>query len=230
MLTCGASGAPLFSPSVRVTAGYRGEERGDNKRENAHRQKGSAVGENSNSAFYIALRHRVPTASCCSRPCWLRVTSHPPSFFASAFAAAFSPVLSPLFAPFLFVGPSISRHAARIVSAKYAQCGLKTLCSPFCYAIRSRYSAALGGIGRHGAVSSGVLAGGSGRPGLPSRVSAPAPRVPFLYRVHSAPPNIRRRRMSCLLVVPSSSPFVAPADERIHRFSRVRDARAGRTS
>jgi hypothetical protein len=233
MLTCGASGAPLFSPSVRVTAGYRGEERGDNKRENAHRQKGSAVGVLSNSAFYIALRHRVPMASRCSRPRSPRVISRPPSFFAHALARFSRPVLarfSSSFAPFPFVVPPISRHAARIASAKYAQCGLKTLCSPFCYAIRGRYSLALGGIGRYWAVSSGVLAGGSGRPGLPSRASAFAPRVPFLYRIHSAPPIIRRRRMSCLLVVPSSSPFAAPADERVHRFSRVRDARAGRVS
>lgn len=68
MLTCGASGAPLFSPSIRVTAGYRGEDRGDNKRDNAHRQKGSAVGENSNSAFYIALRCLQTNRQCRVAP------------------------------------------------------------------------------------------------------------------------------------------------------------------
>lgn len=53
MLTCGASGAPLFSLSVRVTAGYRGEGRGDNKRENAHRQKEKALLEKTPTALFI---------------------------------------------------------------------------------------------------------------------------------------------------------------------------------
>jgi hypothetical protein len=105
MLTCGASGAPLFSPSVRVTAGYRGEERGDNKRDNAHRQKGSAVGENSNSAFYIVLRLGARPSAAGAR----QSTRHP---FAQRFA-------------------SVSRRIARIARLKCAQCPLKTLCSPF---------------------------------------------------------------------------------------------------
>ena len=53
MLTCGASGAPLFSLSVRVTAGYRGEGRGDNKRDNAHRQKEKALLEKTPTALFI---------------------------------------------------------------------------------------------------------------------------------------------------------------------------------
>ena len=58
MLTCGASGAPLFSLSVRVTAGYRGEERGDNKRDNAHRQKRKRCWRRLQQRFlYCASRH-----------------------------------------------------------------------------------------------------------------------------------------------------------------------------
>lgn len=171
MLTCGASGAPLFSPSVRVTAGYRGEERGDNKRETRTAKK-------------EALLEKTPTA-----------------LFILRFAAGRGRRLPQCAMRAPRAIQPISRHVARIVWGKYAQCGLKTLCSPFCRAIH---------VPLH----------------VPIHVSI---HVAISYRIRSARPSIRHR-MFRLSAVPSfvSSLWSTLLPSRLLPRSVSIGARAGR--